>query len=60
MHGVTPSFRGHRRPAKALAVAAAALIPVLAACSDSEPQGPSVPSTDAPSQSVSHGPFFPE
>ncbi|PRC60291.1 hypothetical protein C6A85_19055, partial [Mycobacterium sp. ITM-2017-0098] len=33
---------------------------MLAACSDSEPQGPSVPSTDAPSQSVSHGPFFPE
>lgn len=60
MHGVTPSYRTHRRPIKALAVAAAALIPVLAACSDSEPQGPTVSSTETPQQNVSHGPFFPE
>jgi hypothetical protein len=45
----------------ALAVGFAALLPVLAACSDSpSSQGPSVPSTDAPQQSVAHGPFFPE
>ncbi|MFW0152042.1 DUF3558 domain-containing protein [Mycobacterium sp. smrl_JER01] len=60
MHGVTPSFRGHRRPVKVLAVAAAAMLPVLAGCSDSEPQGPAVPPTEAAQQSIAHGPFFPE
>ena len=60
VHGVTQSYRTHRRPVKVLAVAAAALIPVLASCSDSEPQGPAVPSTEAPQQNISHGPFFPE
>ncbi len=56
MHGVTPTTR-----AKALAVAAAAMIPLLAACSDSEPSTPGeVPETQAPTPSASHGPFFPE
>ena len=45
---------------KALAVVAVAVIPVLAACSDSEPQGPVVPSTEAPQENISHGPFFPQ
>jgi hypothetical protein len=48
------------RSAKALAVAAAAMIPVFAACSDSGPSNPEVPETSAPQQSASHGPFFPE
>ncbi|MCV7061795.1 DUF3558 domain-containing protein [Mycolicibacterium vaccae] len=70
MHGVNSSFRGHRRPAvsviaprvrRGLAVAAVAILPVVAGCSDSEPQGPTVPSSEAPVQeTVSHGPFFPE
>ncbi|WP_163896357.1 DUF3558 domain-containing protein [Mycolicibacterium hippocampi] len=55
MHGVTPS-----KSTKALAVAVAAMIPVLAACSDSEPASPTVPTTDAPAEGISHGPFFPE
>ena len=55
MHGVTPS-----KSAKALAVAAAAVLPVLAACSDSEPTSPEVPSTEAPAQDITHGPFFPQ
>ena len=73
MHGVTTSTRptcevsggtGHirtRRAAKALAVAAAAVLPLLSACSDSPsdsssdgPQGPGGP------QAIKHGPFFPE
>ena len=49
------------RNAKALAVAAAATIAVLAACSDSEPAEPGqVPETAPPTQSAAHGPFFPE
>ncbi len=43
-----------------LAVVAAAVIPVLAACSDSEPVSPELPTTEAPEQNISHGPFFPE
>jgi hypothetical protein len=50
-----------RRTAKALAVAAAALIPVFAACSDSEPADPGqVPQTSAPAENAAHGPFFPQ
>jgi hypothetical protein len=62
VHGVTPSTcaTGRSRKAKALAVAAAALIPVFAACSDSEPTSPEVPQTTAPQQNAAHGPFFPE
>ena len=62
VHGVTPSTcaTGRSRKAKALAVAAAAVIPVFAACSDSEPTTPEVPQTTAPQQDASHGPFFPQ
>ena len=63
MHGVTPSkcATGTTRSAKALAVAAAAMIPVFAACSDnSGSTSPSVPESPAPTQNASHGPFFPE
>jgi Protein of unknown function (DUF3558) len=62
VHGVTPSrcATGNTRPVKALAVVAAAMIPVFAACSDPKPTSPDVPQTSAPAQSASHGPFFPE
>ena len=64
MSGVTPTTRATRtsRKAKALAVAAAAIIPVFAGCSDSGSSdgGPGAPDTTAPAQSTSHGPFFPE
>ena len=71
MHGVTPSksakavFAPRVRGASphvrgALIVAAAAMLPLVAACSDSGPASPEVPTTEAPSQNVSHGPFFPE
>jgi Protein of unknown function (DUF3558) len=62
VHGVTSTTcaTGVTRPAKALAVAAAAMIPVFAACSNSEPTSPDVPQTTAPTQNASHGPFFPE
>jgi hypothetical protein len=63
VHGVTSTTRAARtsRNAKALAVAAVAIIPVFAACSDSEPANPGeVPQTSAPSENASHGPFFPE
>src|SRR4029453_8831216 len=63
VHGVTPSkcATGKPRSAKALAVAAAAMIPVFAACSDSSgPTSPSAPSSPPPSQNASHGPMFPE
>jgi hypothetical protein len=44
-----------------LAVAAAAMIPLFAACSsDSEPSSPGAPSTPAPQDNAAHGPFFPE
>ncbi|WP_197377697.1 DUF3558 domain-containing protein [Mycolicibacterium baixiangningiae] len=61
MHGVTPSTR--TRNAKALAALAAAVIPVLAACSGSdEPAAPGeVPqSTQAQQDNIKHGPFFPQ
>ena len=63
MHGVTPRkcATGKPRSAKVLAVAAAAMIPVFAACSHgSGSTSPSVPSSPAPAQNASHGPFFPE
>jgi len=43
-----------------LAVAAAAIIPMFAACSDSQPAGPDVPQAAGPGESATHGPFFPE
>src|SRR5689334_10930887 len=49
------------RKTKALAVAAAAIIPLLAACSDdNNPTGPNVPQSSTPQQNATHGPFFPE
>lgn len=49
------------RVTRCLAVAAAAVIPLFAACSNSQPTGPQVPQdSPAPQQSTSHGPFFPE
>jgi Protein of unknown function (DUF3558) len=63
VHGVIPSkcAPGKPRSAKALAVAAVAMIPVFAACSDSSGStSPSVPESPSPGQSASHGPFFPE
>jgi hypothetical protein len=62
VHGVTPSksATGMTRSAKALAVAAAAMVPVFAACSDSKPTSPVVSSTSGPNQNATHGPFFPE
>jgi hypothetical protein len=50
-----------RRNAKALAVVAAALIPMVAACSGSQTNQPQQGgSSTAPSQNGSHGPFFPQ
>lgn len=63
MHGVTPSkcATGKTRSAKALAVAAAAMIPVFAACSDNPaPNSPDAPQSPGPTQNASHGPQFPE
>jgi hypothetical protein len=62
VHGVTPSksATGMTRSAKALAVAAAAMVPVFAACSDSKPTSAEVSSTSRPTQNATHGPFFPE
>jgi hypothetical protein len=63
VHGVTSTPRAARtsRNAKALAVAAAAIIPVFAGCSDSEPANPGeVPQSQAPAENATHGPFFPE
>jgi hypothetical protein len=46
---------------KLLAVAAAAMIPVLAACSSgSDSTSPDVPSSPPTAQGVTHGPFFPQ
>ncbi|MCV7414648.1 DUF3558 domain-containing protein [Mycolicibacterium litorale] len=63
MHGVTPSTR--TRNAKvlaALASVAVAVLPLLAACSDSEPAAPGeVPqSPQAQQGDIKHGPFFPQ
>jgi hypothetical protein len=56
-----PDDRRCRRNAKALAVAAAAMIPMFAACSGSDqPTGPEAPSTTAQAGNAKHGPFFPE
>ena len=63
MHGVTRSkcATRKRRSAKALAVAAAAMIPVFAACSDSSgSSSPSAPQSPGAAQNAAHGPFFPE
>ena len=63
VHGVIPSkcATGKPRSAKVLAVAAAAMIPLFAACSNgSGSTSPSVPASPAPAQSASHGPMFPE
>ncbi|MGE2717453.1 DUF3558 domain-containing protein [Mycolicibacterium litorale] len=64
MHGVTPSTRttGRARNAKALAALATAVIPLFAACSDSEPAAPGeVPqSPQAQQDNITHGPFFPQ
>ncbi|WP_423797441.1 DUF3558 domain-containing protein [Mycolicibacterium moriokaense] len=63
MHGVTPRkcATGKPRSAKALAVAAAAMIPVFAACSDSSgSNSPGAPQSPAPTQNSTHGPMFPE
>ncbi|MGV0745554.1 DUF3558 domain-containing protein [Mycolicibacterium sp. XJ870] len=49
------------RSARTLAVLAAALVPVFAACSSEEPASPEVPQSDAPSAAdATHGPFFPQ
>jgi hypothetical protein len=46
---------------KVLAVAAAAMIPVLAACSSgSDSTSPDSPSGPPPAQGITHGPFFPQ
>ena len=65
MHGVTPSKCATGKPwsAKVLAVAAAAMIPVFAACSDNNAGGSTssnAPQSPGPSQNSSHGPMFPE
>ncbi|BDY26170.1 MULTISPECIES: DUF3558 domain-containing protein [Mycolicibacterium] len=63
MHGVTPSTAatGWTRGARTLAVLAAAVVPVFAACSTDEPTSPDVPQTGAPTAGASkHGPFFPQ
>src|ERR1700682_3151410 len=49
------------RSAKALAVAAAAMIPVFAACSHSSgSNSPGAPQSPAPTQNSTHGPMVPE
>lgn len=45
---------------KLLAVTAAAMLPVLAACSGSGPASPDVPAGTTAVQGVTHGPFFPQ
>lgn len=50
-----------RRNARVLAVAAAALIPLIAGCSDSASNGAQTPgSSSAPTPNATHGPFFPQ
>ena len=48
------------RSAKVLTVAAAAVVPVFAACSDGAPTSPEVSQTSGPTQNAAHGPMFPE
>jgi hypothetical protein len=58
---VTPSTGRASRNAKALAVAAAAIIPLFAACSSSDSNSANAPQSAAPSApNANHGPFFPE
>jgi hypothetical protein len=49
-----------RRSATALTVAAVAVVPVIAACSDSTPTNPQASQTSGPNQNATHGPMFPE
>jgi len=61
--GVTPSTCAITRPrrnAKALAVLAAAVVPVFAACSTAEPAAPEGTQAAPPPQDATHGPFFPQ
>ena len=44
----------------ALAVAAAVMIPMFAACSEPSANPEEVPQTSAPEANATHGPFFPE
>ena len=46
--------------AKALTVAAAAVVPVFAACSQSTPSSPQGSPSPGPAQNATHGPMFPE
>ncbi|AFP41324.1 Putative lipoprotein lprB [Mycolicibacterium smegmatis MC2 155] len=49
------------RSARTLAVLAAAMVPVFAACSTDEPASPEVPQSESPSAGApTHGPFFPQ
>ncbi|MDV3124447.1 DUF3558 domain-containing protein [Mycobacterium sp. 21AC1] len=63
MHGVTSRTAAspRTRSARTLAVLAAAMVPVFAACSSEEPANPGV-SEDAPPapQDAKHGAFFPQ
>ena len=46
---------------RCLAVMAAMVIPLSAACSNTDPSGPQVPEdSPTPAQDIKHGPFFPE
>jgi Protein of unknown function (DUF3558) len=61
--GNTPSLRSPKvRNVKVLVAAAAAMVPLLAACGGSDQSnGPNVPQTSAPQQGAAqHGPMFPE
>ncbi|MGK2868481.1 MAG: DUF3558 domain-containing protein [Mycobacterium sp.] len=66
MHVVTPRSghavaRSRRTRAAKLLVTAAAVLSVVAACSDSDnPSGPAVPSSTDAAPEVQHGPDFPE
>ena len=63
VHGVTSSTAaaGRARSARTLAVLAAAVVPVFAACSTDESPSPDVPQTGAPiAGPAKHGPFFPQ
>lgn len=61
--GNIPSLRSPKvRNVKVLVAAAAAMVPLLAACGGSDKSnGPNVPQTSAPQQGAAqHGPMFPE
>jgi hypothetical protein len=63
VHGVTArtATKPLLRNARALAVLAAAMVPVFAGCSTDEPASPQVPQTETPSAGGAgkHGPHFP-